>query len=163
MKRINKMSKGMHVFSLIFLGIFICFLSFTAVMYSSIKEMRRNYQEAVANGEITPPPPNAQVARLRERRASGTDTEAYTFSGIDIRDELYESFGTDMGYSSAEQYEHGASSVVSDPDAIMKIKRETADRLYYVEATNELVVLSYDGFIKSYYCPEEGKEYFDSF
>ena len=162
MKRINKMSKGMHVFSLIILGVIICFLSFTAVMYSSIREMRRNYQEAVANGEIEPPSPNAQVARIRERRAAKTEGEAYTFSSIDIRDELYESFGTDRGFSYAEKYEHGASSVINDSDAIMKIERESADRIYYVEATNELVVLSYDGFIKGYYCPKEGKEYFDS-
>ena len=33
--------------------------------------------------------------------------------------------------------------------------------VFYVEATNEFVVLSTDGYIRTYFLPDGGKRYFD--
>ena len=42
-----------------------------------------------------------------------------------------------------------------------KIEKEDGDTVYYVEATNEFVVLSTDGYIRTYFLPDSGKRYFD--
>ena len=132
MKRNNMMSKKMRVFSMIVLGVLVCFLSFTTVFYSSIKEMRAN----------------ANVTR-------------YAFANEEILNDNYEKFGTEMGFESASEYERAASAVIRNPNSLFKVERKDGDGLYYRESTNEFVILSADGYIKAYYNPEEGKDYFD--
>lgn len=167
MKRISMMSKKMRVFSMILLGVFVCFSSFTLVFYSSIREMRRNYQEAVQNGEVTPLSENAQAentqtGNARENSSAQSEATAYYFRSEDIRLDRYNRYGKDMGFSSAEAYERGASAVINDPVALSKIDQDNGDWLFYVEESNELVIVSFDGVIKEYYYPAEGKVYFDS-
>ena len=41
----RQMSKKMRVFFLIVLGVLVAFLSFTIVMYTSMKEMERNREQ----------------------------------------------------------------------------------------------------------------------
>ncbi len=70
-------------------------------------------------------------------------------------------FADDFGYSTAAEYEKGASDVINDPDALYKTEAEDGDGIYYIEATNEFVVLSTDGYIRTYFRPSAGKKYFD--
>ena len=65
-----------------------------------------------------------------------------------------------MGFSSADEYRKAASDVINDPDALSKIEKEDGDTCYYIEATDEFVVLSTDGYIRTYFNPG-GKDYFD--
>ena len=41
------------------------------------------------------------------------------------------------------------------------VSRTYGDDVYYVEDTNEFVVLSRDGYIRTYFNPDRGKAYFD--
>ena len=66
-----------------------------------------------------------------------------------------------MGFDSPESYEAAASAVVNNPDALHKIEAEDGDDVYYVESTNEFVVVSTDGYIRTYFLPSGGKAYFD--
>jgi len=73
----------------------------------------------------------------------------------------YEKHGIDMGFASAEEYEQAASDVANSPDALHKTEKEDGDDVYYIEATNDFVVVSTDGYIRTYFWPDAGKAYFD--
>jgi len=70
-------------------------------------------------------------------------------------------FTKDFGYKDASEYEQGASDVINNPDALHKTEKEDGDGIYYIEATNEFVVLSTDGYIRTYFRPDSGKKYYD--
>ena len=85
----------------------------------------------------------------------------YTFRYNDRLQDHYKKHGRDMGFASPEEYLAAANAVIANPDALTKTEKEDGDTVYYVEATNEFVVLSTDGYIRTYFCPDGGKKYFD--
>ena len=85
----------------------------------------------------------------------------YSFRNDDLLDQHYEKHGIDMGFESAEEYEAAASDVINNPEALYKEEAEDGDGIYYIEETNEFVVLSTDGYIRTYFLPDAGKKYFD--
>lgn len=89
------------------------------------------------------------------------DGVTYKFRNNKYLSEHYEKHGIDMGFASKEEYEAAASAVINNPEALSKIEKEDGDYVYYVEATNEFVVLSTDGYIRTYFLPDSGKKYFD--
>ena len=46
-------------------------------------------------------------------------------------------------------------------DSLFKIEADDGDGVYYLEATNEFVILSTDGYIRTYFLPSSGRAYFD--
>ena len=66
-----------------------------------------------------------------------------------------------MGFGTKEAYEKAASDVINNHKALFKTEAEDGDYVYYVEETNEFVVLSLDGYIRTYFLPSSGKKYFD--
>ena len=70
-------------------------------------------------------------------------------------------FKKDFGYADASEYEKGASDVINNPQALNKTEAEDGDYIYYIEDTNEFVVLSKDGYIRTYFRPNAGKKYYD--
>lgn len=92
--------------------------------------------------------------------ASG-QTTAYRFRNTKLLDEHYKKHGVEMGFSSAEEYEIAASAVVNSSAALQKTEKEDGDFVYYLEKTNEFVIVSTDGYIRTYFYPNDGKAYFD--
>jgi len=90
----------------------------------------------------------AQVSSLRFRKQK-------------YLDEHYEKHGIEMGFASAEEYLAAANAVVSNPNALHKKEKEDNDDIYYVEATNEFVVVSSDGYIRTYFNPSAGINYYN--
>ena len=66
-----------------------------------------------------------------------------------------------MGFESAADYEKAASAVVNNPDALHKTEKEDGDDVYYLKATNEFVIVSPDGYIRTYFNPRDGIDYFN--
>ena len=66
-----------------------------------------------------------------------------------------------MGFADAESYLAAANAVVVNPDALHKTEKEDGDDIYYVEATNEFVVVSSDGYIRTYFNPSAGIDYYN--
>ncbi len=100
--------------------------------------------------------------------ATGTDSETqmapavtYVFRNSRLLNDHYEKHGIEMGFASAAEYEAAASAVITNPAALFKTEKEDGDYIYYLEATNEFVVLSTDGYIRTYFNPSSGKAYFD--
>ena len=100
----------------------------------------------------------ATQAQTSEPQAPAAD---YTFRNWDLLKSHYKKHGIEMGFDSAEEYEAAANAVIANPDALVKTEKEDGDYVYYVEDTNEFVVLSTDGYIRTYFYPDSGKSYFD--
>mgnify|MGYP001343220976 FL=1 len=66
-----------------------------------------------------------------------------------------------MGFDSPEAYEEAAAAVVANSDALYKTEAEDGDGVYYLEATNEFVIVSTDGYIRTYFNPNDGINYFN--
>lgn len=85
----------------------------------------------------------------------------YVFRNDDLLNNHYEKHGKEMGFSSAADYEKAASDVINNPEALTKTEAEDGDYVYYIEETNEFVILSTDGYIRTYFYPSGGKDYYD--
>ena len=107
------------------------------------------------NGSITDTPDTSDT----------TDTPAdyvtYKFRSKKLLDQHYDKHGKEMGFASAADYEKAASDVVNNPDALHKIEKEDGDDVYYVEATNEFVIVSTDGYLRTYFLPSAGISYYN--
>ena len=99
-----------------------------------------------------------------EMQEDGSYVE-YHFRSQKLLNQHFEKHGAefkdDFGYKTAAEYEKGASDVINDPDALFKHEAEDGDEVYYLEDTNEFVILSTDGYIRTYFRPSGGKKYFD--
>lgn len=85
---------------------------------------------------------------------------AYTFRKPSYLTEHFEKHGAEVGASSELEYLQMANAVISNSNALHKLEAEDNDHVYYIEATNEIVFLSQDGYIRTYFICS-GKDYFD--
>lgn len=85
----------------------------------------------------------------------------YTFRNDDLLESHYEKHGEDMGFATPAEYEAAANKVIDDEDVLHKIESEDGDDVYYLERTNEFVVVSTDGYIRTYFYPNDGIDYFN--
>ena len=99
--------------------------------------------------------------QITEASPEPEEMPVYVFRNEKLLNEHYEKHGIEMGFASAEEYQAAASAVITNPDSLFKIEADDGDGVYYLEATNEFVVLSTDGYIRTYFLPSSGKAYFD--
>lgn len=85
----------------------------------------------------------------------------YHFRNSDRLNEHYEKHGKEMGFSDAASYEAAAAAVVCNPAALHKTEKEDGDDVYYLEATNEFVIVSTDGYLRTYFNPNDGIKYYN--
>ena len=106
---------------------------------------------------------NMTVAQYYEQNSVEEDADIidYTFKSDDLLMQHYEKHGKEMGFESPEEYEHAACLVANNPNALHKLEAEDGDDVYYLEETNEFVIVSTAGYIRTYYQPNSGIEYFN--
>lgn len=132
-------------------------------LFSSCGYMIYPYEEAE---ETTIYYTTAEAATL-QTEAISVEAESeefeqlYYFRSKKLLESHYEKHGIDMGFATPEEYETAASAVIQSPEALYKTEKEDGDGVYYIEATNEFAVLSTDGYIRTYFLPDAGKNYFD--
>lgn len=85
----------------------------------------------------------------------------YYFRNEDLLEQHYKKHGMEMGFESMEAYEEAAGAVVYHPDVLVKTEKEDGDHVYYIEESNEFVVISQDGYIRTYFNPSDGIDYFN--
>lgn len=86
---------------------------------------------------------------------------SYEFRKEEYLEEHFEKHGDEFDYASAEEYLEGACRVINDENALHKTEAEDGDDVYYLESTNEFVVVSTDGYIRTYFKPNDGIDYFN--
>ncbi len=108
-------------------------------------------QDSSDDGDITDGPEDPGVVEYI----------TYKFRSKKLLDQHYDKHGKEMGFKSAADYEKAASDVVNNPAALTKTEKEDGDYVYYVEDTNEFVIVSTDGYLRTYFLPSAGKSYYD--
>ena len=104
----------------------------------------------------------SNAANASSNSSSSTQATSHlTFRSYSLMKSHYEKHGIDMGFSSMEDYLAAANAVVANPDCLHKTEAEDGDDIYYLEVTNEIVFVSTDGYIRTYFCPDSGKKYYD--
>ena len=94
------------------------------------------------------------------KKANNNTVVTYDFRNPSYLTEHYRKHGIEMGFGSEDAYLRTANNVISNPAALHKLEAEDNDHVYYVEATDEIVFLSQDGYIRTYFkCG--GRDYFD--
>ncbi len=118
--------------------------------------------EEPGQGEAAAPPDAAEPAAAQSSEpAEAQNYVEYRFRNSKLLNQHYDKHGKEMGFASAADYEKAASDVVNDPSALHKTEKEDGDDIYYIEATNDFVVVSTDGYIRTYFWPDSGKKYYD--
>jgi pyocin large subunit-like protein len=84
----------------------------------------------------------------------------YTFRTKKSLNEHFKKHGADTYCKSAEEYLEKANAVINNPNALTKNEAEDGDKVFYIEETDEIVFLSTDGYIRTYFICS-GKAYFD--
>lgn len=125
---------------------------------TAVPEVTADTEETEATEEQT-----TQPAETAEQPALTTREEKYLeyhFRNNDRLQEHFEKHGMEMGFATAEDYEQRACDIINDPNALYKVEKEDGDGVYFIEDTNEFVVLSTDKYIRTYYICS-GRDYFD--
>lgn len=98
-----------------------------------------------------------------EKPAEGNDSAQAGNYGFRTREQLdshFEKHGSEFGGISREEYLRLANQLISDPNALQKTDPD-GDRLFYSEERNEFAVLTSDGFIRTFFRPEDGVDYWN--
>ena len=98
---------------------------------------------------------------IQSSQAGQSAKSTLTFRSDSLCEEHFEKHGIEMGFSSAKEYEKAAAAVVADSRALHKLEKEDGDDIYYIEETNEFVIVSTAGYIRTYFYPRDGMEYFE--
>ena len=90
----------------------------------------------------------------------------YNFRNQTFLEEHFEKHKADTGCESIEEYLERANAVIADPESLMGEEKADGDdgggdTVYYLESTNEIVFLSSDGYIRTYFKPQRGMDYFE--
>ena len=85
----------------------------------------------------------------------------YTFRNERLLNQHYEKHGIEMGFATIEEYVEAANAVINHPDVLHKKEAEDNDDVYFLEATSEFVVVSTDGYIRTYFIPSGGIDYYN--
>lgn len=117
-----------------------------------IPEEQSATQETVVSEQIT------ASEEINSEEATVTD---YTFRSKDQLEDHYQKHGIEMGFKSAEEYQQAANRVISNPDTLHKLEAEDGDDVYFLERTNEFVIVSKAGYIRTYFYPSDGIDYFN--
>lgn len=80
-----------------------------------------------------------------------TQNAAYHFRKPEYLTEHFQKHGAEFPYATQEEYLLGANNVIQNPNALHKLEAEDGDDVYYVESTREFVVVSTDGYIRTYF------------
>lgn len=92
---------------------------------------------------------------------NNSSVTSYTFRNDEYLTDHFNKHGVEFSYATKEEYQQGANDVINSPDALHKKEAEDNDDIYYIEDTNEFVVVSTDGYIRTYFKPSGGIDYYN--
>ena len=107
------------------------------------------------------PPQETSETDAQPAQSSSVSTPQYKFRNSELLNEHFEKHGKEMGFATAEDYQAAASAVVTSTNALHKLEAEDGDDVYYIESSNDFVIVSTDGYIRTYFSPNNGIEYYN--
>lgn len=108
----------------------------------------------------------AQSQSAQAQSAPGGAAEAgveiqYTFRSEKLFRSHYEKHGAEFGDITQEEYLALANELLASPDALRKTEKEDGDTVIYDEADNLFLILSTDGYIRTFFRPDDGIHYYE--
>lgn len=88
-----------------------------------------------------------------------TTTKSYSFRSDQYLLEHFNKHGSLLGFVTKESYLAGANAVIKSSSAFSRTQSD-GDTAYFLQSSNEFVVLSTDGYIRTYFKPTDGIDYF---
>ncbi len=116
---------------------------------------------AIAKAENLTDKSETQETIISETYEDDPDYVQYYFRNDKLLEQHYEKHGMEMGFESMEAYEEAACAVIYHPEVLTKTEEEDGDYVYYIEESNEFVVVSKDGYIRTYFYPDAGIDYYN--
>lgn len=129
---------------------------------TSASQASQQETEIITSSETSAESAETTATAPQTTAAAAASAPSPHFRNEERLNEHYEKHGIEMGFATPAEYEAAAAAVVNSPDALHKLEKEDGDDVYYIESTNEFVIVSTDGYIRTYYHPTNGKEYFDN-
>lgn len=127
----------------------------TGKRYSETEKIQSTAEEtdnAVTTNQTT-------TTRPATTTRQATNSGGYAFRNTDRLQEHYAKHGTEVGASSAEQYQSMAASVITSPGVQHKNEADDGDDIYFKASTGEIVFVSGDGYIRTYFITDQ--DYFN--
>ena len=130
---------------------------------TEIEAETKSEAEAEPDTESEVIPESAEVSEQVDESAPATDEVdiTYEFRNKTLWIEHFEKHGEEFPYETKEEYLMGANIMLSNPNKLHKLEKEDGDDVYYLEETNEFIIVSKDGYLRTYFKPSKGKKYFD--
>lgn len=131
---------------------------------SKDEEPESSFESQTEKSESSSSSSSSSVSESSEESYdSEAEEQLYYFASDYLLDSHFEKHGHEFDgqYATAEEYEAGANRVINSPDALYKTEKEDGDHIYYIEETNEFVVVSTSGSIRTYFKPTDGIDYFN--
>lgn len=139
-----------------------CSLSEVASVVDTIDKILTTEEDGNQESNVSS---NYNVENKSETTVTTSDKQPeakkYTFRNNSLFVSHYEKHGIEMGFATKEDYLEAANAVVNNPKALHKLEKEDGDDIYYIEETNEFVVVSKDGYIRTYFLPDSGIKYYN--
>lgn len=104
--------------------------------------------------------PEASEADLSETEKA---VQKYYFRSEKLFDSHYEKHGAEFGDITQDEYLDLANELINaeGENILHKTEKEDGDFLYYDTETNEFLVLSTDGYIRTFFKPSAGLDYWE--
>lgn len=117
--------------------------------------------ETYISEEIT----SADIHEASEESISETEkaVQKYYFRSEKLFDSHYEKHGAEFGDITQDEYLDLANELINaeGENILHKTEKEDGDFLYYDTETNEFLVLSTDGYIRTFFKPSAGLDYWE--
>lgn len=99
------------------------------------------------------------IACFLQSLSSENESEYYYFRNEELLMNHYYKHGSETGSNTANEYLQKANNVIDNENALIKYEAEDGDKVYFVESTGEIVFVSTDGKIRTYFIAD--KDYFE--
>lgn len=91
-----------------------------------------------------------------------TEEVNYSFRSKQLYDSHYKKHGDEFGDITQEEYLEKANELIDNQsDSVLRKRSDDNDYLYFNKDTNEFLVLSEDGYIRTYFIPNSGIKYWE--
>ena len=108
---------------------------------------------------------SADIPETSEADLSETEkaVQKYYFRSEKLFDSHYEKHGAEFGDITQDEYLDLANELINaeGENILHKTEKDDGDFLYYDTETNEFLVLSTDGYIRTFFKPSEGLDYWE--
>ena len=163
----GSMAQRVYVSLIIVMAVFFtgCSMTYDNSQTSGTTVAAEATTETTTSSSATASDNTKSTSRTNSKQTSAdsknTSASNLTFRNENLLNSHYEKHGKDMGFSSAKEYEKAAAAVVANSSALHKKEAEDGDDVYYIESTNEFVIVSTDGYIRTYFNPDAGIAYYN--